>query len=154
VVGSRFVPLPAGFAEALAVWIESPAGRRPLHFTEPALIGACSLQGEPGAWSVDRDRLAFERPCDQAYGFTLRMLARFALSNTAPSNALLTDYPDVYLFATLCEAAPFLRDAELAGAYQARLERAIGEVNAKDARNRAARTLTTELTPGFLEARG
>jgi len=154
VIGSRFVPLPSGFAEALAVWIEAPTGRRPLAFAEPALIGACSLRGEPGAWSIDRDRLAFERPCDQAYGFTLRMLAKFALSNVAPANALLSDYPDVYLFATLCEAAPFLRDAELAGAYEARLERAIGEVNAKDARNRAARRLTTELTPAFLEARG
>lgn len=154
VVGSRFVSLPAGFAEALALWIELPTGRRALSFAEPALIGACSLRGEPDAWSIDRDKLAFERPCDQAYGFTLRMLAKFALSNAAPTNALLTEYPDVYLFATLCEAAPFLRDAELAGAYEARLERAIGEVNAKDARNRAARTLTTELTPAFLEARG
>ena len=154
VVGSRFIPLPASFAEALALWIETPNGRRALSFAEPALIGACSLRGEPGAWSIDRDRLAFERPCDQAYGFTLRMLTKFALSNTAPTNALLADYPDVYLFATLCEAAPFLRDAELAGAYEARLERAIGEVNARDARNRAARTLATELTPAFLDGRG
>jgi len=154
VVGSRFAPLPAGFAEALGVWIELPTGRRALSFAEPALIGACSLRGEPGAWSIDRDRLAFERPCDEAYSFTLRMLARFALSNAAPTNALLNDHPDVYLFATLCEAAPFLRDAELAGAYEARLERAIGEVNAKDARSRAARALVTELTPAFLEARG
>jgi hypothetical protein len=81
------------------------------------------------------------------------MLAKFALSDAAPSNALLTDYPDAYLFATLCEAAPFLRDAELSGAYEARLARAIEEINAKDARARAARALTTELTPAFVGAR-
>ena len=73
------------------------------------------------------------------------MLARFALSDAAPTNALLTDYPDAYLFATLAEAGPFLRDAELAGSYEARLDRAIGEINAKDARSRAPRTLVTDL---------
>ena len=104
-----------------------------------------SLSGRPGAWSVDGAALAFDRPCDQAYALTLRMLAKFALSDAAPTNALLTDYPDAYLFATLCEAGPFLRDAELAAAYEARLERAIGEINAKDAKSRAARTLVTEI---------
>ena len=102
---------------------------------------------------MDGAVLAFDRPCDQAYGFTLRMLRKFALSDLAPTNALLTEHPDVYLFATLCEAAPFLRDAELSQAYEARLARAIAEANGKDARSRAARTLTTEL-PGLIEARG
>ena len=72
---------------------------------------------------------------------------KFALSDAAPTNALLTDYPDAYLFAALCEAAPFLRDAELAGAYEARLDRALAEINGKEARGRAARTLSTDLAP-------
>jgi hypothetical protein len=99
------------------------------------------------SWSVDGANLAFDRPCDQAYGVVLRMLAKFALSEAAPTNDLLTDHPDAYLFATLCEAGPFLRDTELAAAYEARLERAIDEINAKDARARAAATLSTEIPP-------
>ena len=143
--GARTIPLPAGFAEPLALWIVQGGTRRPLRFIEPSLMPVTSLQGQPCGWSVDGASLAFDRPCDQAYALTLRMLAKFALSDAAPTNALLTDYPDAYLFATLCEAGPFLRDAELAQAYEARLERAIGEINAKDARSRAARTLLTEL---------
>ena len=50
------------------------------------------------------------------------------------------------------EAAPFLRDADLAAAYETKLGRAIVEANAKDARSRAARILTTEL-PGLALAR-
>ncbi len=80
------------------------------------------------------------------------MLSKFALSDAAPTNALLADCPDAYLFATLCEAAPFLRDEPLSAAYEARLTRAIEEINSKDARARAARTLTTELTPDFMGA--
>lgn len=151
-VGSRRVTLPTGFTEPLRVWIVKADGRTELSFLEASLISASSLRGEPSLWSVDGATLAFERPCDQAYALTLRMLKAFALSDAAPTNALLADGPDVYLFATLCEAAPFLRDADLSSAYEARLERAIGELNAKDARSRAARRLSTEL-PDLIAAR-
>lgn len=144
-IGARSLALPAGFTEALALWIARPEGRADLPFLPAGLIGASSLRGEPAAWTVDGAMLTFDRPCDQAYALTLRMLRGFALSDTAPTNALLSDGPDVYLFATLSEAGPFLRDVELAGAYEAKLERAISELNAKDARSRAARTLGTEL---------
>jgi hypothetical protein len=145
-VGARTIPLPAGFAEPLALWIlRSDGGRCGLRFLEPGLLAATSLRGEPVWWSIDAGNLAFDRPVDQAYSFVLRMLAKFQLSDATPTNALLSDSPDVYLFATLCEAAPFLRDDELAQAYESKLERAVADLNAKDARSRAARTLTTEL---------
>ena len=151
-VGVRTIPLPAGFTEPLRLWIERTEGRSELRFLEAGLIGASSLRGEPRAWTVDAANLGFDRPCDQAYGLTLRMLRAFALSDAAPTNALLSDFPDLYLFATLSEAAPFLRDADLAAAYETKLGRAIDEANAKDARSRAARILTTEL-PGLALAR-
>ena len=151
-VGVRTIPLPAGFTEPLRLWIERAEGRSELRFLEAGLIGASSLRGEPRAWTVDGGNLGFDRPCAQAYGLTLRMLRAFALSDAAPTNALLSDFPDLYLFATLSEAAPLLRDADLAAAYETKLGRAIDEANAKDARSRAARILTTEL-PGLALAR-
>lgn len=144
-LGARTLPLPAGFTEPLRLWLERAGGREELPFLDPSLLGASSLRGEPGAWTVDGATLAFDRPCDQAYPLTLRMLRKFVLSDAAPTNALLTDFPDLYLFATLSEAAPFLRDAELAAAYETKLGRAIEEANAKEARSRAARVLGTEL---------
>ena len=63
-----------------------------------------SVRNSLRAWTIDGGSLAFDRPCDQAYGFVLRMLAKVALSDAVPTNGLLTDYPDAYLFATLCEA--------------------------------------------------
>lgn len=145
VVGARKLALPAGFTEPLRLWLESEEGRRELPFLEAGLMGASSLRGAPGAWTVDGGFIGFDRPCDEAYGLTLRMLKAFSLSDASPTNALLSDAPDVYLFATLSEAGPFLRDAELASAYEAKLERALGELNAKDARSRAPQRLATEL---------
>ncbi len=144
-VGSRAVALPAGFTEPLRVWIVRSADRVELPFVEASRIRAGSARGEPGAWAIDGASLVFDRLCDQAYPLTLRMLKAFALSDAAPTNALLNDCPDVYLFATLSEAAPFLRDAELAGAYETKLSRAIAEANAKAARSRAAGVLVTDL---------
>jgi hypothetical protein len=95
---------------------------------------------------VDGATVAFDRPCDQAYSVVLRMLAAFSLSGAAPTNALLAEAPDVYLFATLSEAAPFLRDPDLAATYETKLARALDELNAKAARSRAAGRLTTELS--------
>jgi hypothetical protein len=146
-IGSRAAPLPAGFAEPVALSIVKSDGRCVLRFVERSLLGASSLRGEPACWTVDGSAIVFERPCDLAYSLAFRMLTKFALSDAAPANALLTDYPDAYLFATLCEAAPLLRDAELSAAYEARLERAIGEINAKEARSRAGQKLVTEPAP-------
>ena len=157
-VGARSLALPGGFAEPLALWIVRDDGSRSaLRFVEPTLLGLISLRGEPAVWSIDGANLAFERACDEAYVFILRMLAKFQLSDAAPTNALLADAPDVYLFAALCEAAPFLRDAELAQAYESKLEQALADLNAQDARSRAPGTLATDLPrprPTFDVARG
>jgi len=144
-VGLRSIPLPTGFAEPMALWIVRTEGRCAMRFLEPALMGLISLRGEPAFWGIDGASLVFDRPLDQAYPFVLRMLAKFQLSDAAPTNALLADYPDAYLFATLCEAAPFLRDAELAQAYESKLEASLAQINSKDARSRAPRALVTDL---------
>src|SRR6185437_6669469 len=58
--GSRTIPLPAGFAEPLALWILQGTDRIALRFIEPTLLAATSLQGQPASWSVDAANLAFD----------------------------------------------------------------------------------------------
>jgi hypothetical protein len=148
VPNSRFVTLPAAYSEALTCWITIPgsAQRYELNFVDPAKMDAYTTvaPGQPFNWTIDGTNLAFERPLDQAYALTLRCLTAYALSNASPTNALLADAPDVYLFAVLAEAGPFLRDADLAAAYEQKLSRAIAELNGKDARSRAPQNLVTE----------
>lgn len=145
VIGSRYVTLPATFSEALNLWIVDGQGRRPLErFMDPALLETFADRGEPRWWTIDGVNLAFERPCDQAYSFTLRMVAKYALSEASPTNSLLTDAPDLYLAATMVEAAKFTRDVELGAVWDASYRRAIAELNAQDARSRGLQTLSTE----------
>lgn len=147
VVGARTIALPAAYTEALNCWLlaTGETDRTELRFCDPAQMPVSTTNGRPYAWTIDGTNLAFECPAEAAYAITLRILSKYALSDAYPTNALLTDAPDVYLFGTLCEAAPFLRDADLATAYETKFGRAVKELNTKDARSRAPQTLSTEV---------
>ena len=139
--GARTIALPVGFREPLGLWLESTGGRQEMGFVDPAAMQVVASRGQPRQWTIDGATIAFERPCDQVYVFTLRMLGRLTLSDAQPTNAILVDYPDLYLFGALVEAAPYLRDVEMLGLFAARFEAALAEVRAKETRSRALASL-------------
>ena len=139
--GARTITLPVGYREPLGLWLESTGGRQEIGFVDPAAMQVVAGRGQPRQWTIDGTSLAFERPCDQVYVFTMRMLGRLTLSDAQPTNAILADYPDLYLFGALVEAAPYLRDAEMLGLFAARFEAALAEVRAKETRSRALAAL-------------
>lgn len=57
----------------------------------------------PSIWTVDSDNdtINFDCPLDKAHTFRLRYYGRLALSDSATTNQLLTDHPDVYLASCL-----------------------------------------------------
>lgn len=149
VVGSRFIPLPAGFREAQNLWIEWTYGRGdPLRFVLPELLVTYTSPGRPLTWCIDGENIAFERPFDQAYSITLRVSNGSQLSDAAPTNLLLTNYPNVYLYGALREAATYLR-AEALPIWSAKYDDAITKAKAKESRNSALVTLSTE--PGIMQ---
>jgi hypothetical protein len=86
----------------------------------------------------------FERPCDQAYSFVLRIAGGLTLSTATPTNLFLTNYPDLYLFGACAEAGPYLRDNELAAMFEAKFQTALVEARAKESRSDKLTTLRTE----------
>jgi|SRR5262245_54143659 len=141
--GSRFIALPAGFLEPLALFIERSSGREALSF-KPSRMETDATAGEPEFWAVDGGNIAFERPADAVYSMTLKMLKAFALSDSSPANWLLTNYPDLYLAATLAEGFGYLQDDE-ALKWIARYGQTLAEVNQKEARSRSLAQLKTDL---------
>jgi hypothetical protein len=153
-LGSRTIVLPTSYSTPQACWVLPPGAsdRTELEFQERELMPVSTATGQPYYWTIDGANLAFERPCDQAYAITLGQFGKFALSNAVPTNGLLTNAPDVYLFATLCEAGPFLRDADLTSAYEAKLDRAVSDFNSEQSRARSLAKLQTE--PAALQRGG
>ena len=151
VPNSRFIAIPAGFREAQNLWINRSGGQREvLRPVLPELTVADETPSEPRSWSIDGSNIAFECPCDQAYSFTLRKVGGLSISESAPTNLVLTNYPDLYLFGSLAEAGPFLRDSELFALFDGRFQVALKEAKEKEGRAKTLTTLSTE--PGVLTA--
>lgn len=151
--GSRYIPLPAGFREPQNLWINWAYGRGdPLRFTAPELLVTSATASIPQQWCIDGDNIAFERPANAAYSMTLRMIGQVTLSDANPTNLVLTNYPNVYLYGALKEAAPYLRDPEAAALWEAKYQDSITKAKAKEGREKSLVTLSTE--PGQLTFRG
>lgn len=66
--------------------------------------------GEPNYCEIVGTNIKFDRPLDEAYAFRFIYQGRFALSDAAPTNKLLTDNPDVYLAAAIVWGGIFTQD--------------------------------------------
>ena len=66
----------------------------------------------PRAWAMDGTNINLDCPVDQAYPFRFRFRQKFALSDAAPTNWLLTNHPDLYLAAVVVWGSVFIQDAD------------------------------------------
>ncbi len=143
--GSRSITLPTDMVSPIALWLETWQPRQKLQNMLPEAMQIDAVTpGVPVAWAIENAQIAFQRPADQAYALTFRYRRKLALSDAAPTNDLLSQYPDAYLYATLLEAAPYLRDNPNVALWQDRLDRAVNEINSNDAETRALAPLVTE----------
>jgi hypothetical protein len=86
--------------------------------------------GEPSEWAYDSDdnQLVLNRPLDAADTFRFIYREKFALSDSATTNWLLTNHPDLYLAATLIWGAAYREEIQNAVAWKAILDEGIEEV--------------------------
>ncbi|MDO8901675.1 MAG: hypothetical protein Q7V15_09995 [Phenylobacterium sp.] len=145
--GARTLDLPADCREALGLWREDGAGRTPMRYRPAGLMPRSDQGGRPDYWSLEGGQILLERPCAGETGFVLRQVGRLELSAAAPTNAVLAEHPDLYLFAALAEACPYLRDGEMAGHFGVRFEMALAQARSADARRHGLARLGTDL-PG------
>jgi hypothetical protein len=108
--------------------------------------------GCPRLWTVDTvfgsDTIELDCPLDTAYSFRFRYWEKFALSEDATTNWLLTNHPDIYLAAVLIWGGMFTRDSDFYGSYSSVLEAGIPSVKHNIAqRKRAVATVDPALQP-------
>jgi hypothetical protein len=137
-VPSGGVPLPAGFLEMRSLVVQGPRPRQLSPVTPQDYSSTCLALGraEPEAFTLAGDCLRLGPAPDATYAVEMAFYRKLpALSATNPSNWLMANKPDVYLWAALLEAATYLGDDEGAQRYFA-LYRAAAEglmnANARD----------------------
>ena len=109
--GTSTVALPTGYVQMRDIsLITSPITQ--LQYLTPEImnrINAGSLTGKPETYTIIADNILFGPTPDAAYDISMLYYKTFdALSDAAPTNWVITNAPDVYLYGTLLEAEPFL----------------------------------------------
>lgn len=66
---------------------------------------------------------------------------------SAGANWLVTSHPDIYLYATLCESAPYLMEDERLAVWEAELERRLEDLNVHTWDSQFSGSLRKQITP-------
>lgn len=109
---SRFIALPSGFKRPIALWLTTETPRLKLTQRRPEQIEYAGETGSPLLWAIDGANIALDVLAASAYTFDFRFQQAFALSDDNPTNYVLTNYPDVYLWGSLVEAARFSKSKD------------------------------------------
>lgn len=143
-VSSRQLTLPSDYVEPKSLFLTTFGTQ---DWLRPFLAGTETLgttNGTPTAWTINGTAISLDRPCDQAHSFLFRYRQRFALSDASPTNWLLSNHPDAYLFACLIEANIFLGDNDGAIAWELRLSQSLDQIADKEGRSTSRAALTVD----------
>lgn len=146
-VGSSSVSLPADSQTPIALWNTTNAQRDKLVYLQPQDMPFTTVAGYPAYWTIDSAALRFDKPADQSYPLAYRYYQRVGLSVAAPTNWLLTTSPDVYLYGTLLEAAPYMMNDQRISVWSQRYEVALKEMADDDNATKSQAILTTDVAP-------
>jgi hypothetical protein len=148
-ISNRTVSLPSGFLEPLSLEIvESGDGNESLtnYLRQPQQLRIdASSSARPLYWAIRGANIEFENIADKTYSLSFGMVEAFALSDASPTNWLLTNQPDLYLYGTLLQAAPYLRDDARIQIWGQFYEKALIEVRNQAARTKSKILLVTDL---------
>lgn len=91
--------------------------------------------GSPSVYTIEGDGLLFGPVPDSAYTINILYYARFPSLITASTNWLMTNHPNIYLFATLAEAMFYTQNMEQLQAYTQRYQGELSQLQAMDDRS-------------------
>jgi hypothetical protein len=137
-VDTPFFALPGDFLEFKSFRITDTGGNAfELMLATPEQISAAlaesSVSNTPRFVTIIGDQFQLWPAPDQMYVGSLAYVRKVqALSDAAPTNWLLTDAPDVYLYGALMSAGPFLRDNEALVTFKTLFDEAIEAIRVAD----------------------
>lgn len=141
---SPTIALPSDFKSPIALWIADINPQEQLGQLLPQSMPYNTTPNRPQYWCIDDHTIRFQCPANSTYPIKFRYSQLFELSDTNPTNYVLTDFPDVYLFGALFEAADYTQDDPNAGKWNAKFMDAVQRCNNQEASNNKNVPLFTE----------
>ena len=137
--GTREYDLPTGFVQMREFHLTTDP-LTPLSYITPEMmsrIWAGSSQGKPEVFTIIADKVRLGPNPDAAYTTSMLYYKKItALSDSATTNDMLTNNPDIYLYGTLLEATPFIMQDERVGLWLAAFEKAVADIQDQDNKDR------------------
>lgn len=143
-IGSALIALPTLNSSAKGLWVTTYNPRDELIYMMPEDLNVSTVNGYPTNWTIDGPFIRLDKPADIAYSLAYRYIKTFALSDSVTTNWLLTKHPDLYLYAVLQEAAPYLGQDARVALWQSKYAQALAEVLADDHTDKSMATLSTD----------
>lgn len=133
---SRFIALPDNFICHRKMVLISGNKHYELIYRTPESMQVVSTAGLPRFYTVT-SQIEFDRIPDAAYTIENQHYAKLtALSSSNLTNAVITDYPSIYLYGALHYLWAWATDAEKSLTYLQLFERAMTDANSEDKRGR------------------
>lgn len=125
VAGSRFLALPDGHLETRVLLVLSNGERQEMKYVVPAALSVQPTTGTPHYFTVT-DQIEFDRPMSSGFTFEIQFYKKpTPLSSTNQTNAVLTNYPSIYLMGALSYMHELTGEEELSARYYQKFMRAI-----------------------------
>jgi hypothetical protein len=138
VVGSGQISTSAlSIVEPVSLYVSNSGNEE--FFVTPRALGSFPYsedEGIPNIWAMAENLIKFDRPCDAAYSFRFTYQGRFALSDAAPTNELLTNHPDVYLAASIVWGCVYIKDVPNAAMWKQILDEFTAETKSNIAQKK------------------
>jgi hypothetical protein len=142
VIDNEFELTPPDFMGAIALYVEG--SRKPLEFIQPEKIterkelypDAC---GNPTAYAIVGPEFQFWPAPQAAMQLDLIYIRRVqSLNNSINSNWLLNLHPDCYLYGSLVQSAPYLKDDNRIQVWQSKYDQILSSISMAGQRAQAA----------------
>ena len=139
VAGTREYSLPTGFVQMKEFHLSTDP-LTPLAYITPEMmtrLWAGSAQSKPQVFTIIADNVRLGPAPDAVYTTSMLYYKTFtALSDSATTNDMLTNNPDVYLYGTLLEAEPFIMNDQRIQVWLGAFDRAVASIQNQDNKDR------------------
>lgn len=136
--------LPTGFGGVKGFQLTTNNGTRMEYVTPDGFDTLTTVTGDPIYYTISGSSFYFAQP--PAGEFTARLRYRkllTPLSDSAPTNWLLTAHPDVYLYGAAIHSAPYLNDDQRITLWQGKFDQIVDQINLEARKERQGSTLQT-----------
>jgi hypothetical protein len=138
--------LPSDFDSLQSLYHDGSTYYGPIVTTGPEVLGRIkgdrSASGVPTHAAIVGAAMRFAPVPDTTYNLKMTYWVLLtALSDDAPTNWLLEEHPDVYLYATLLESAPYLKDDPRVATWETQLEKRLEDMHQQTHRQQFSGTM-------------